>query len=105
MKSSYKGKYVLVRTYAAGIHFGFIKEYDPKTRHMVLKNARRLWFWKGAFTPSAVALNGVKDAKISVTLPEMIVTEVIEIMPLGKAIQKQLSEFPTYVPENSQDED
>ena len=73
------GKKVIVRTHSAGVHFGTLAAKYGK--EVVLKNARRIWYWEGAFTLSAVAVSGVgKSSKLSVSVPEILLTEAIEIL-------------------------
>ena len=83
---------VLVRTYSAGVHIGTLKERNGK--EVTLTNARRLWSWSGAFTLSAVATQGVDRAKsrISVAVPEILLTEVIEIIPVSEGIDLSTTE-------------
>ena len=72
------GKDVIVRTYSAGVHFGKLASRNGK--EVVLKDARRIWYWEGAFTISAVARLGISaKSKISVEVPEILLTEAIEI--------------------------
>lgn len=74
------GKNVIVRTYSAGVHFGTLASRDGK--EAVLNDARRIWYWEGAFTLSAIALNGLGgNSKLSVAVPEILLTEAIEIIP------------------------
>lgn len=83
------GKDVIIRTYSAGVHFGTLAARDGK--EVTLNNARRLWYWEGAFTLSAVAQNGVnKSSKLSVSVPEIILTEAIEIIPCSEAATANL---------------
>lgn len=83
------GKDVIIRTYSAGVHFGTLAARDGK--EVTLTNARRLWYWEGAFTLSAVAQNGVKQSsKLSVAVPEIILTEAIEIIPCSEAATANL---------------
>jgi hypothetical protein len=78
------GKDVIVRTYSAGVHFGTLK--SKKKKEVVLTNARRIWYWEGAFTLSRVAEKGVaKTSKLSVVIPEIMLTEAIEIIPCTEA--------------------
>lgn len=73
--------YVIVRTYSAGVHAGYLKERNGK--EVVLLNTRRLWKWAGAFTLSEIALNGVSkpdECKFSCEIPEITLTEAIEII-------------------------
>ncbi len=95
----YTGKNVIVRSYDSGVHFGMIKDYDPTTRHVTLSNARRLYLWRG-FTLSEVSQNGMTDenAKISQFVPEMIIMNVIELIPTSEKATLDLSEYPAYIP-------
>lgn len=79
-----EGKFVLIRTYSAGVHFGFLVSRDGKEVH--LKNARRLWSWTGALSLSEVAMQGpnISGSKISVPVDEIILTEAIEVIPISK---------------------
>lgn len=76
------GDQVLVRTQSAGVHFGQLITRNGQEVH--LKNARRLWSWTGALSLSEVSTGGVdiKNSKISVPVEEIILPQMIEIMPL-----------------------
>ena len=83
---------VLVRTYSAGVHIGTLKERNGK--EVTLTNARRLWSWSGAFTLSAVATQGVDrgNSRISVAVPEILLTEGIEIIPVSDGVDLSTTE-------------
>jgi hypothetical protein len=53
------GKMVIIRTYSAGVHFGELVSQEGK--EVVLKNARRIWSWRGANTLNEVSLVGYGD--------------------------------------------
>ena len=92
-KKTNKLPYVVVRTYSAGVHFGELKSRNGK--EVVLVNARRLWKWCGAFTLSEVAVEGIKDgSKPSVSVPEVVLTEAIEVIKATPVAEKILREFP-----------
>ena len=85
--------YVVVRTYSAGVHIGELK--SRKGKEVVLVNTRRLWKWCGAFTLSEVAVEGIKDgSKPSVSVPEVVLTEAIEVIKATPVAEKILREFP-----------
>ena len=85
--------YVVVRTYSAGVHVGELK--SRKGKEVVLVNTRRLWKWFGAFTLSEVAVEGIKDgSKPSIAVPEIVLTEAIEVIKTTPAAEKILREFP-----------
>jgi len=86
------GPEVIVRTYSAGVHIGTIVKREGT--EVVLANARRLWSWQGAFTLSAVATNGIirSNSRISVNVPEIILTQVIEIIPIAEGVDLSSTE-------------
>ncbi len=86
------GPEVLVRTYSAGVHIGTLKSQEGK--EVVLTNARRLFSWSGAFTLSAVATVGVSrsGSRISVSVPEIKLTEAIEIIPIVNGVDLSTTE-------------
>ena len=74
-------RYVLVRTYSAGVHFGRIVKRDGK--EVTLRDARRVWYWKGANTLNELAANGAgAGSKISEPTARIVLTEAIEVISL-----------------------
>lgn len=74
--------YYIIRTDRAGVFFGKIKERDGS--EITLTDCRRLWYWAGAASLSQMAMEGVKkprECKFTMTVPEMTVLGVIEIIP------------------------
>jgi hypothetical protein len=85
--------YVVVRTYSAGVHAGYLKSRDGK--EVVLVNARRLWYWSGASTLSQLAMEGVKnpsDCKFPCPVTEITLTEAIEIISCSEVARKNIQE-------------
>jgi hypothetical protein len=75
--------YHMIRTYSAGVHFGKIEYKDGKEIKLV--NARRVHYWEGACSLSQLAIEGSKkigECRISVEVPEIILTECIEIIKM-----------------------
>ena len=90
-------KYCIIRTYSAGVHAGYVKERNGK--EVTLVQARRLWKWAGAFTLSEIALNGVgkpDECKFTVTVPEITLTEAIEIIPCTDKAYQSITEVDAY---------
>jgi len=80
-KGSISEDYVIVRTYSAGVFAGNLESKDGK--EVVLRNARRLWYWKGASSLSQLAMEGVKypdECKFPCEVDKIILTEAIEII-------------------------
>jgi hypothetical protein len=92
------GKKVLVRTYSAGVFVGTLKSREGK--EVVLLDARWIWFWKGATTISQLAVDGTSDpagCRFPVAVPEVLLTEVIEIIPLTEKASKSIDGVPVWV--------
>lgn len=90
-------KYCVIRTYSAGVHTGYVKERSGK--EVTLINARRLWKWAGAFTLSEIAVSGVSDpkgCKFSVEVPEITLTEAIEIIPCTQKAEEIIKGVKAY---------
>ena len=76
------GKKCVVRTYSAGVWFGEVAEKSGN--EVILKNARRMWYWHAAesISLSAVALHGINQnkSKIVAAVPTVWL-EAIELIP------------------------
>lgn len=78
--------YVIIRTYSAGVHMGFLKkkEYTQAGTIVELINTRRIYSWSGAMTLSQLALEGSlkpNDCKFTVEIPSIEIN-AIEIIPV-----------------------
>lgn len=72
-------KPVIVRTYSAGVHFGYLVKRDGK--EVQLERSRRIWRWFGAWTLSEVATAGVDVKRSKIAAPvNVTLTEAIEII-------------------------
>ena len=88
------GMYVIIRTYSAGVHIGFLKSVDGC--EVILEKSRQIWYWKGAFTLRELSLNGVAEgSKLSVEIPMVSLTK-IEIIPVDDQCAKKLQEYEPY---------
>ena len=79
-------QFYIIRCKEAGVFFGHIKQRDGA--EAVLTDVRRIWYWNGAASLSQMAMEGVsqpRTCKFSVTVPEMTVLGVIEIIPCTEA--------------------
>lgn len=50
--------YVIIRTYSAGVHAGYLEKKDGL--EVTLRDSRRIWYWDGAATLSQLAMEGTK---------------------------------------------
>ena len=75
-------EYVIIRTYSAGVHVGYLASRNQK--EVVLHQAIRLHFWDGAASLSQLAMEGVKkpqNCRFSIPVEEITLTEAIEVIP------------------------
>jgi len=90
---SYKGlKYVIVRTYSAGVFAGYLQKKTGQNA-IVLK-ARRLWYWDGAASLSQLAVDGVskpENCKFPCEVESVELDQVIEVLPVTKKAQESIA--------------
>jgi len=90
-------EYCLVRTYSAGVFAGYVEHLDGK--EAVLRNARRIWFWSGAASLSQLSVDGTSKpeaCKFPTPVDRVLLTEVIEIIPMTEKAQKSIQEVPIW---------
>lgn len=85
------GDYVMVRTFSAGVFAGYLVNRDGK--EVVLKNARRIWYWAGAASLSELAQRGTSkptECKFPCAVSEVLLTEVSEIIVITEIAKKSI---------------
>ena len=90
-------KYVIVRTYSAGVFAGLLQSREGK--EVVLTDARRLWYWAGAASLSQLAVDGTSapgKCKFPVAVPSVTLTEAIEILEVGVAARESIEGVPVW---------
>lgn len=83
--------YVIVRTYSAGVFAGYLEKREGK--EVVMRNARRLWYWSGAASLSQLAMEGTnkpKECKFPIAMDRVELTEAIEIIQVTAKSKKSL---------------
>jgi hypothetical protein len=97
IQNEYIGKYALVRAYASGVHFGKIKAYDPEIRHAVLEDTRIIHSWSGKrLSLHEISLESIVNGRLTVSIPQNMVTDVIDILFVSAEAEAHLKEFPAY---------
>ena len=74
-------KYCIVRTYSAGVFAGYVESRECK--EVVMRSARRIWYWDGAASLSQLAMSGTskpEECKFPEPVDKIILTEAIEII-------------------------
>lgn len=87
------GKHCILRGRDFGVFAGTVEAVEGD--RVLLKNARRLWFWSGAASLSQLAVEGVKDpggCKFTVTVETVLLLGVIEIIPTTAEAQRNIDE-------------
>lgn len=90
-KAKAKTKLVVVRTYGAGVHVGELVSRDGQD--VTLRNARRLWRWRGANTLNEVALKGVSSehTRLSEPVETIDLPTTLEVLPVSPAAVESLT--------------
>ena len=91
------GRYIIVRTYSAGVFAGIL--VDRQGKECELKNARRLWKWVGAASLSQLCMSGMSDPE-NCKFPEPVdcvqLTEVIEFLLCTDVSRKSIEGVPVW---------
>ena len=80
--------YVCIRTYSAGVHFGYLKEKESTFAGMevILLEGQRMRYWEGAMDLNVLSTTG--SSKPDKCKPSVIVPEIrlvaIEIIPVSE---------------------
>lgn len=86
-----KLKYVIVRTYSAGVFAGELE--SRKGQEVVMRNARRLWYWDGAASLSQLAMEGTKkpeNCKFPCEVDRVELLQAIEILDVTDVAKKSI---------------
>ena len=96
-------KYQIVLTYSAGVFAGNVESRNG--REVVMRDARRLWYWAGAASLSQLAVDGTskpKQCKFQVLVDRVELLfplkgfEVIEILDCTEKAEKSIKGVPVW---------
>ena len=85
--------YVIIRTYSAGVFAGYLEKKEKD--EVVLRNARRIWFWDGAASISQLAMEGTSKpdkCKFPCEVDKILLPNVIEIIFCTEKARKSICE-------------
>ena len=91
--------YVIIRSYKSGVFAGTLKRRVGD--EVLLQDARRLWYWDGAFTLSALAEQGTskpQTCKFSCISPQILILETIEVIPCSALARQSIELVPEWKP-------
>lgn len=95
--SKSKSRYVIVRTYSAGVFAGTLVSRNGQ--EVELKNARRLWYWDGAASLSELSVHGVSkpgNCKFPCEVPTVELTQAIEILGVTPKAKASIAAVPIW---------
>lgn len=88
------GKYVIVRGNRSGVFAGTFAGMERGLTR--LTDCRRLWYWDGAASDFQIATDGTTrpdKCRFTVTVAEIILTDVIEVIPASETAEKRIKEI------------
>ena len=92
------GEYVIVRAKDAGVHAGYLVDYEG--RSVTLRDSRRLWYWKVAenqHSLSGVAEHGLtRESKIPTVIKTLVIGDACEIIETTEKCRKSIQDAPVY---------
>jgi hypothetical protein len=89
--------YVIIRADRAGAFAWYLEK--RKGSEVILKQCRRLWFWKGASSLSQLVVDGTKDpagCKFPVAVPRAEILGVIEVLEVSEAARLSIASVPEW---------
>ena len=90
-------KYVICRTYSAGVFAGELESRNG--REVVLRNARRIWYWDGAASLSELAMRGTskpRQCKFPMAVDRVELLEAIEIIDVTAEARQSIEGVPVW---------
>ena len=90
---------VIARARDAGVFVGYLQEESADTNRVVLRNARRLWYWAGAATLSQLSQEGVKlpdQCKFPREVPHVVLFNVCELLPVTQVAKASIDKVKVW---------
>ena len=84
-------EYVMIRTYSAGVHCGWLEKREGKEVHLL--ESIRIWKWSGAASLSQLSQEGTNDAsncKFGMPVSKIILTEAIEVISMTEKAKSSI---------------
>lgn len=84
LANEFIGKVCMFRTYSAGVHFGILEAKNGQ--ECLVSKSRRIWYWAKACSLSQLAMEAdgdIAQCKIAMELPQIILDQVIEVIPMS----------------------
>lgn len=84
-------EYVIVRTYSAGVFAGYLEKRNGQ--EVILRKARRIWYWDGAASLSQLAQEGTskpQNCKFPCEVDKVELLNAIEILSCTEKAKKSI---------------
>jgi hypothetical protein len=97
LETAVVGKYCIIRGRDFGVFAGTVEAVEDN--RVLLKDARRLWYWDGAASLSQLAAEGVTNpdgCKFTVTVDSVLLLGVIEIIPATGQAKRCIEEVKAW---------
>lgn len=97
MKQTTQPRCCIVRTYSAGVFAGILESRTGQ--EVVMRNARRLWYWDGAATLSQLATEGTSKplkCKFPCAVDRVELLQAIEIIDCTDAARASIEQVPLW---------
>ena len=85
-------KYVICRTYSAGVFAGYLESRNGQ--EVVMRNARRIFYWDGAASLSQLSVDGTskpQNCKFPCAVDKVELLQAIEILDCTKKAQESIA--------------
>jgi hypothetical protein len=89
--------YVMIRTYSAGVHCGYLKEKQGK--EVTLLDSIRIWKWGGAASLSQLSQEGTNNpsgCKFGMPICEITLTEAIEVIQMTETAKQSIQKVESW---------
>ena len=88
----------IIRTYSAGVWYAYTDyEAENTFSNVIIKKAKRIYRWGGAFTLSEIALNGIaSNSKVAQEIAELKINRVLELIPVSAKAKNVIESIKTY---------
>lgn len=89
--------YVMIRTYSAGVHCGYLKSREGK--EVTLLDSIRIWRWEGAASLSQLSQQGTNKpsgCQFGVPICEITLTEAIEVIQMTEDAKQSIQNVESW---------
>ena len=89
--------YVMIRTYSAGVHCGWMKHREGK--EVTLLESIRIWEWRGADSLSQLSQEGTNnpsECKFGMPICSMLLTEAIEVIDMTETAKQSIQNVKSW---------